>query len=142
MKNKHILKATAFVLAAAFVWTSSSITAQNIKKKDIAYDTPRKTQPVVAEIVLEEERWSVEQQLTYASRGGDDTELILICDGLIDDLNEAKEKMEDDKSQKKAKAPAKAAKVAKKPAEKPAAKKPAAKPAAKKPASKKAPAKK
>ena len=96
MKNKHILKATAFVLAAAFVWTSSSITAQNIKEKDIAYDTPRKTKPVVAVIVPAEERWSVEQQLTYASRGGDDTELILICDGLIDDLNEAKEKMEAD----------------------------------------------
>lgn len=96
MKNKHILKATAFVLAAAFVWTSSSITAQNMKQEDIAYDTSRKVQPVVAEIVPEEERWSVEEQLTYASRGENDTELILICDGIIDELSEAKKKVETD----------------------------------------------
>ena len=96
MKKKHVLKAAAFVLASSFVCTSASINIRNINYEDAAYDTARKIQPVTAEIVPEEERWSVEEQLTYASKGKDDTELLLICDGIIDDLNKAKEKVEAD----------------------------------------------
>ena len=96
MKKKHILRASAFILASAFVFTSASINIQNCNEKDAAYDTSRKIQPIAAEIVPEEKRWSVEEQLTYASRGKNDTELVLICDGIISDLNKAKEKVDAD----------------------------------------------
>ncbi len=97
MKNKHFLKAAAFVLAAAFVCTSSSVTAWNIKK-DISdnnnSNNKETVQPIAAEIVPEEERWSVKEQLTYASKGNDDTKLTLICNNLIDELNETKKSID------------------------------------------------
>ena len=95
MHNKHILKVTAFVLAAVLMCTSCS-TAANNTKKYIADDTLRKSRHIDAEIVPEEERWSIEEQLTYASKGNDDTQLVMICNKLINELDEAKKSIDEE----------------------------------------------
>ncbi|WP_295079018.1 transglutaminase-like domain-containing protein [Ruminococcus sp.] len=95
MHNKQFLKATAFVLAAVLMCTSCSTAAQKTKK-DIADDKLSKSRHIAAEVVSEEERWSLEEQLAYASKGNDDTQLIMICNRLIDELDEAKKSIDED----------------------------------------------